>query len=343
MLYLISTIPNGYALREFYGIKYCLDKSDKDFCKVIDPDKFKKSDVKVNNKNFYIVSDYYFNPAFKEDKIPKSLHSLIKSLPKERTAIYYSDPLFKFDDPSKFENWRYFVFFGLSNYRKTFTKEYIDCRIWENVDITDKQILDIPIPELAFWSYIQMNNDSTEFKQAQKDFDISYIINSKVKARMRLLKYLDGSKCQLGNWPAIENDEIKWFVKRNPECQWVTQKAFGLNYLDLQNGKFTLVLDDDNPIKVAWPMRFYECMCIGILPMLDESKEVNFIYQDFDYLSALVVRDGRSLRNSINYNSAPRRYNSLQIDAKKFMNKYIYDFKRLYNKTIEALKQENIY
>ena len=76
---------------------------------------------------------------------------------------------------------------------------------------------------------------------------------------------------------------------------------------------------------------------------IDVSKEVNFIYQDFDSLSALVVRDGRSLRNSINYNSAPRRYNSLQIDAKKFMNKYIYDFKRLYNKTIEALKQENIY
>ena len=338
MLYLISTIPNGYALREFYGIKYCLDQVDENFCKVVDPSSFRKKDVRVNHKDFYIISDYYFNPTFKEDAISKSLHSLIKSLPKERVAIYYSDPLFKFEDPTKFENWKYFVFFSLANYRKTTTKEYEDCRIWENVDINDKKVLDIPISELAFWSYIKMNGGSTTFEQAKKDYDISYIINSKVKSRMRLLKYLDGSKCQLGNWPAIDNDEIKWFVKKNPECQWVDQKAFGLSYLSMQNGKFTLVMDDDKPIKVAWPMRFYECMCIGILPILDESKECSFIYKDFDYLSALVVDNGRRLRGSIIYNSEPRRYNSLQIDARKFMQKYVYDANRLYKKTLEALQ-----
>ena len=334
---LIGTIPNGYALREFKGIQFCLNFKGPKICEILTDENL--PDFVKSDDDFYIVADYYYNPTFKPEAVSDEFHAFIRSLPADSTAIYYSDPLFKFEDPSKFPNWDYFVFFGLSNYRRTQTSEYENCRIWENVDIHSKNILDIPIPELAFWSYILFNDGTHDFRLADRNCDISYIINSKVKSRMRLLEFTDGLFCQFGNLPAIDNKDIKDFVTRNSGNKWETQKAFGVNYLYLQNGKFTITMDDDIPVKVAWPMRFYEAMCVGIVPILHSEKEVNFIYKDFPKLSKLVFKNKEELDNCISfYNSNPSEYFDLLLEANEFMAKYVYDYKRLRRKTIDAIQ-----
>lgn len=340
-LVLISTIPNGYARREFGGIQYCLNHVNPDFCVIVEPD---CEEFKMDPDDFYIVADYYFNPTFKTENMHYSVAKLISRLPAERTAIYYSDPLFKFEQPELFSNWKYIVFFSLANYRKTTIDEYKDCRLWENVDINEKDVIDIPISELAFWSYIKMNeeagNKRFDFKQAERDYDISYIINSKILARQKLLNVTDGLLCQFGNFPAIDNINISRYVKNNPNDKWENQKVFGLNYLNIQNGLFTLVMDDDKPIKVAWPMRFYECMVKGIIPILHEAKDCEVVYKDFYQLKTLVFSDFRSLRRRIKYFKPKREHNKLRTEARLFMNKYVYDAKCLYDKTIQAIEEK---
>lgn len=337
-LFLISTIPGGYAEREFRGIQYCLNKSNEDFCLILNNDTYDEDILTVKSTDFFIVADYYFNPTFKVNNVNDAILKLISRLPAEQTAIYYSDPLFKFEDPSKFENWKYFVFFGMSNYRQTETEEYKDCRIWENVDIKTKQILNLPIAEMAFWSYIQMHDDIRFFPKTKLENDFSYIINSKIKARLQLLDFLDGFKCQFGNFPAIDNKEIQEFVKHNPECEWVTQKAFGIDYLYLQNGKFTLVLDDDKPIRPAWPMRFYECMAVGIIPLIDVRKDPKKeVYLGRSQLTKCYFSNKEDLKELVEYFSDPIKHFELYLDSYFFMKDYVYDYKSLYDKTIRSL------
>lgn len=342
MIYLISTIPGGYAEREFDGIKYCLDRQNDGFCQIVNDKTFTYTLGwrGLNAEDFYIVADYYFNPTFKPEAISEELHAMIQRLPAERTAIYYSDPLFKFEDPGKFPNWKYFVFFSMANYRKTRTEEYKDCRIWENVDISEKKVLDIPISELAFWSYIKMQNGRVDFEEAQKDYDISYIINSKILARKKMLKDVRKLRCQFGNFPKIDNIEIKEFVENNPECKWETQKAFGLDYLRLQNGQFTLCCDDDKPIRVAWPMRFYEAMAVGIVPIINEDKDPDRkIYSYKRPLGICYYKGEPSLREKIRFLKVKKEYAKVVRDCKKFMEEFVYDSKRLYDKTMMEVKK----
>lgn len=342
MLYLISTIPGGYAEREFDGIKYCLDRENDGFCQIVNDQTlaFTLGWRGIQDCDFYIVSDYYFNPTFDETKISKELHALIHRLPKKRTAIYYSDPLFKFEDPSKFTNWKYFVFFSLANYRKTMTDEYRDCRIWENIDISEKEVLDLPISEMAFWSYIKMQNGRIDFDPAKKDNDISYIINSKILARKNMLKDVRKLKCQFGNFKKIDNIDIQTFVKNNPQCTWETQKAFGLDYLRLQNGRFTLVCDDDKPIRVAWPMRIYEAMSVGIVPLINKHKDSENLIYSSDRPLYICYYDGESsLKSKLRFFETKTEYKKVVKDCKKFMEEFVYDSKRLYMKTISEVNK----
>lgn len=342
MIYLISTIPGGYAEREFGGIKYCLDRVDDALCHIVNDETFGYTLGwrGIQEGDFYIVADYYYNPTFKPEAISSEMHAMIQRLPKERTAIYYSDPLFKFEDPSKFSNWKYFVFFSVANYRKTEKEEYKDCRIWENVNIEEKEVLDLPISEMAFWSYIKMQNGRTDFEEANKDYDISYIINSKILSRMGMLRDVRFLKCQFGNFPKIDNIDIQDFVNRSSGCKWETQKAFGLDYLKLQNGKFTLCCDDDIPIKVAWPMRFYEAMAVGIVPLIKETKDPSHrIYSYQRPLGICYYKGEPSLREKLRFFETRKEYTKVVRDCKKFMDEFVYDAKRLYNKTISEVEK----
>ena len=336
-LFLISTIPGGYAEREFGGIQYCLNKSNKDYCHIINSS-YATDDLEILSDDFFIVADYYFNPTFKIENVNVAIVNLISRLPSNQTAIYYSDPTFKFIDPSKFDNWDYFVFFGLSNFKHLLKSDFKNCKIWENIDLSTKQILNIPIPELAFWSYIKMNNGSTVFKQAESRYDISYIINSKIKSRMKLLDYLDGIKCQLGNWKDIDNVEIKKFVERNPQNKWESQKAFGLDYLYLQDGKFTLMTDDDVSIKAAWPMRFYECAAVGIIPLIDLKKELATEIYNLPNMWRCYFNNRDDILEILIYFDSPQMMKHLKDELQMFMQTWVYDFTRLYNKTVEEIK-----
>lgn len=339
-LYLISTIPGGYAEREFDGIQFCLNKSKKNFCEIIKSD-YLKDTLNIQPSDFFIVADYYFNPTFKPENVSKAIKSLIRRLPAEQTAIYYSDPLFKFQDPKKFENWNYFVFFGLSNYVKTFSEDYKNCRLWENINISTKKILNIPISELAFWSYIKMNSDCTDFSKAPSHSwnNISYIINSKITSRKKMLQYLDEPlTCQFGNLFNVEDDDVKEFARKNSQNDYVNKKAFGLDYLYLQSGAFTLMLDDDKPIDGAWPMRFYECMAVGIVPIIDRRKYLaRSVYFGFEYLSKFYFSEKSDLIETICKGLTTDFRKSLQTESEAFMRKYVYDYQRLYNLTEEAL------
>lgn len=340
-LYLISTIPGGYAEREFGGIQFCLNKSKKNFCEIITSSTYSKDTLTINPTDFFIVADYYFNPTFKSEDVSKAVKSLIKRLPAEQTAIYYSDPLFKFNNPKKFENWNYFVFFGLSNYVKTFSEDYKNCRLWDNIDISTKKVLNIPISELAFWSYIKMNGDCTDFNKAPSNSwnNISYIINSKVTSRKKMLDYLgEPLTCQFGNFFNVDDEDVKEFARKNPQNDYVSKKAFGLDYLYLQSGAFTLMLDDDKPIDGAWPMRFYECLAVGIVPIIDRRKFLaRSVYRGFEFLSKCYFSKKSDLIETICKGLTDISRKALKIDAETFMQRYVYDFTRLYNLTQEAL------
>lgn len=340
-LYLISTIPGGYAEREFEGIQFCLNKSNKNFCEIITSSTYLKDNLSINTEDFFIVADYYFNPTFKPENVSTMVESLIKRLPTEQTAIYYSDPLFKFQDPTKFENWRYFVFFGLSNYVKTFSEDYKNCRLWDNIDISTKKFLNIPISELAFWSYIKMNGDCVDFSKAPSNSknEISYIINSKVTSRKKMLQYLDAPfSCQFGNFFNVNDKDVKEFARNNPQNDYVDKKAFGLDYLYLQSGAFTLMLDDDKPIDGAWPMRFYECLAVGIIPIIDRRKSLaRSVYNGFGFLSKCYFSEKADLAETIYKGLTNTSRKFLKTEAETFMQKYVYDFTRLYILTQEAL------
>lgn len=332
-LVLVSTIPNGYAEREFKGIQYCLNSVEEGFCELVNNENVDTFEKRLDD--FYIVADYCYNPVFKKELVSPKLYFFIQTLYPNKTAIYYSDPLFKFENPSDFPNWDYFVFFGLSRYRKTKTEDYKNCRIWENIDISKKKILNIPIPELAFWSYIQMNDGSTDFKKIDPKHTLTYIINSKILARKKLLDFLDGKSCQLGNFPVIDNKDIQSFVERNPKCTWLTQKAFGLDFLFLQDGKFTIVQDDDIPIKAAWPMRFYEAMSVGVIPMINSEKGCDYIYNGYKFLSRCCFNGVKDFNEKLK--NAKQCRSSLLAEAEKFMEKYVYDKESLFDQTVTEI------
>lgn len=342
---LISCIPGGYSEREFKGLAKvlnsqfmsCICLTSKDF------------QIEKSQNDFYIVAEYHFNPLFDEAKHSSlEFDDFIRSLPRNRTAIYLSDPLFKFKDPAKFENWKYFVFFGLANYSKSPIWMYDKCKIWENVDISKKRPLDLPISELAFHSYGETCCNPIP---NTSENDITYIINSKVKSRKRLLHYINGLKCQLGNFPAIDDEDVQNFVKRNPQNIYETRKAFGKGFLELQDGKYTLVLDDDLNIEAAWPMRIYEAMWNHVIPIFTAramekfgGRLVSHVFSQFPWVTT--SEDLREVIEEIEGN--PQLKESLLERIDDIMQKYVFDVDRLHRLSftkisvaLEAAKYED--
>lgn len=322
-LYLISCIEGGYAEREFGGIVSVLN--DEIPCKILTLSNFK---IERTADDFYIVADYYFNPTFDETKHSSlEFHKFIKSLPRSRTAIYLSDPLFKFKDPSEFDNWKYFVFFGLSNYGHTPIWMFDNCKIWENVDISEKEFLELPISELAFHSY---GVSECNFEGNHSENDMTYIINSKVKSRKKLLKYLDGLKCQLGNFSKIDDQDVQNFVKRNPQNVYEQKKAFGVDYLKLQDGKYTLILGDDLEVEAALPMRIYECMWNHVIPIFTARSARTIMGLTSFKADFPVISTPAQLRDCIRILEAnPMKKELYQVNINSFMEEYVFNKKRL--------------
>lgn len=331
-LLLIPTIQEGYSHREFKGIRHVLNLASPGFCGIVE----KPEDICKRNNTFYLVADYFYNPTFDPKNVPSWLHSFIQSLPSERTAIYYSDLGFGFEEPADFGNWKYFVAFNLSNYKKTDPRDYISCKIHKTVDITNKKVLRLPIPELAFWSYLRTEEAK---KEAKRDVDISYIVNSRILTRKKLLRYLDGIPSQLGNFPAIDDIDINKFVNDNPGNLWETQKVFGNAYLDKQNGYFTLVVEDDNPCKAFFPMRIYEAMARGIVPIIQRGSHCEFIYDNYKYLSQCKFTDNLDLKQYISINKQPENFKKLKEDINRFMEANVYNYNLLFKKVIKELEE----
>lgn len=324
MIYLVSILEKSYAMREMEYTRMFLNRiCKKEVARHVTnvnemPKTFKPTD-------WLVVADYKSHPLYKDLYRGEQLQweDMIDTLPDENKVIWLGDARFK----CEWEGPHCAIGSYMSVWEKPTEERYrgfMECFHHDHiVPITWKML----IPELPYHYSLSETQCCWEpFIRREKDIDLTYIMHGTIKHRLSQLKWLDGLRgdIMLGDWSHRTEELVQYFVRQNPNYQYVSQRMYGPDWLSLiSHARYTIIADDDyKDFPAMLSARFWEAVRADCIPLIHEPKDKHRkIFEGFDNLQTTAYfKDHDDLQRIISLRPS---YTECLIELKRFEQKYV--------------------